>query len=29
MKLSTQGQHAIMAMLALAIHDDERRIALG
>lgn len=29
MKLSTQGQHAIMAMLALAIHDDEGAVRLG
>ncbi|MDD5394448.1 MAG: Rrf2 family transcriptional regulator [Thiothrix sp.] len=29
MKLSTQGQHAIMAMLALAIHDDEGALRLG
>lgn len=29
MKLSTQGQHAIMAMLALAIHDDEGAVRLS
>lgn len=29
MKLSTQGQHAIMAMLALAIHEDEGALRLG
>jgi len=29
MKLSTQGQHAVMAMLALAIHDDEGALRLG
>ncbi|UOG90725.1 MAG: Rrf2 family transcriptional regulator [Candidatus Thiothrix sulfatifontis] len=29
MKLSTQGQHAIMAMLALAIHDDDGAVRLG
>lgn len=29
MKLSTQAQHAIMAMLALAIHDDEGALRLG
>jgi Rrf2 family iron-sulfur cluster assembly transcriptional regulator len=29
MKLSTQGQHAIMAMLALAIHDNEGALRLG
>ena len=28
MKLSTQGQHAIMAMLTLAINDDERTVRL-
>ena len=28
MKLSTQGQHAIMAMLTLAIHDDEGALRL-
>lgn len=28
MKLSTQGQHAIMAMLALAVHDDEGAVRL-
>jgi Rrf2 family iron-sulfur cluster assembly transcriptional regulator len=28
MKLSTQGQHAIMAMLALAIHDGEGTVRL-
>jgi len=29
MKLSTQGQHAIMAMLTLAIHDDTGAMRLG
>ncbi len=29
MKLSTQGQHAIMAMLTLAINDDERTVRLS
>lgn len=29
MKLSTQGQHAIMAMLALAIHDDQGAVRLS
>lgn len=29
MKLSTQGQHAIMAMLALAIHDHEGALRLS
>ena len=29
MKLSTQGQHAIMAMLTLAIHEDTGAMRLG
>ncbi|MEB4592884.1 Rrf2 family transcriptional regulator [Candidatus Thiothrix sp. Deng01] len=29
MKLSTQGQHAIMGMLALAVHEDEGAVRLG
>ncbi|QTR49864.1 Rrf2 family transcriptional regulator [Candidatus Thiothrix anitrata] len=29
MKLSTQGQHAIMAMLTLAIHDNTGAMRLG
>ena len=29
MKLSTKGQHAIMAMLTLAINDDERTVRLS
>ncbi len=29
MKLSTQGQHAIMAMLTLAVNDDERTVRLS
>ena len=29
MKLSTQGQHAIMPMLTLAIHDDTGAMRLG
>lgn len=29
MKLSTQGQHAIMGMLALAVHEDDGAVRLS